>query len=48
MLISYRFYDSTSKRTSFWAITIKFGLAQYKKIGLETSANVVNLRFLNE
>ena len=33
-------YNRTSKRTSFWAITNRFGLAQQDRIGLEASANL--------
>ena len=35
-------YDRTSKRTSFWAFTIKFGPAQRDKIGLEASAKLLH------
>ena len=33
-------YDRTLKRTSFWTITNRFGLAQQDKIGSETRANL--------
>ena len=47
-------YDCTSKETSFWAITIKSGLAQQKKkiwklaLSVTLLAHILNLRFINE
>ena len=38
-------YDRTSKRTSIWAITSRFGFSRQEKIGLDTSANLHDLNY---
>ena len=42
LLKTVPWYDRTSERTSFWAITMKFGLAQQDKIGPETNAKLLH------